>query len=423
MPHSRRRFLGAAAAASGAALVGYAPSPSAPTSDPELDAILAAAAEPVLRRDLLPAEPLIIERVELLRNGRQYMVRVRAEGGAEGLAVVHGGVLEEAYPIFLKRVAPVALGKDARAWEETLEDIYLGRGGFGSSYKWQGLPFWVSVASLEMAVLDLLGQAAERNVTDLLWGGRLRDEVAVYRASSHRGNAPEEEVEWFREQVEEIGAEAIKFRLGARMHYTDASTRRDRALIPLMREAFPDLTLYADANGSYDVEVGVEVGELMQRYDYGFYEEPVPFDHYAETKAVADAVEVPVAGGEQESSLRQFLGMVHLRTVDVVQPDLFYFGGLVRSIRVGRAAEAVGMTCTPHISGYGLGFLYAAVFAAVAPNAGPYHEYKGFDEDLPATAEGGRIEAKNGVIRVPTGAGLGVEIDPAFVAAADVVQA
>ena len=351
------------------------------------------------------------------------MVRVRAEGGAEGLAVVHGGVLEEAYPIFLKRVAPVAVGKDARAWEATLEDVYLGRGGFGSSYKWQGLPFWVSVASLEMAVLDLLGQAAGRNVTEILWGGRLRDEVAVYRASSHRGNAPEEEVEWFREQVEAIGAEAIKFRLGARMHYTDASTQRDLALIPLMREAFPDLTLYADANGSFDVEKGVEIGELMGEHDYGFYEEPVPFDYYAETKAVADAVEVPVAGGEQESSLRQFLEMVHLRTVDVVQPDLFYFGGLVRSIRVGRAAEVAGMTCTPHISGYGLGFLYAAVFAAVAPNAGPYHEYKGFDEDLPATAEGGRIEAQNGVIRVPTGPGLGAEIDAAFVKAAETVQA
>ena len=423
MLHSRRRFLGTAVAASGSLLAGYPPTRSAPRLGADLDALMAASAKPVLRQDLLPAEPLVIEQVDLLRNGRQYVVRVRAEGGAEGLAVVHGGVLAEAYPIFLNRVAPVAVGKDARAWETTLEDIYLGRGGFGSSYKWQGLPFWVSVASLEMAVLDLLGRAAEKNVTDLLWGGRLRDEVAVYLASSHRGNAPEEEVEWFREQVEEIGAQAIKFRLGARMHYTEDSTARDQALIPLMREAFPDLTLYADANGSYDVEMGVRIGRMMEAYDYGFFEEPAPFDYYAETRAVTEAVEVPVAGGEQESSLRQFIAMIDGQTVDIVQPDLFYFGGLVRSIRVGRAAEAAGMACTPHISGYGLGFLYAAIFAAVAPNAGAYHEYKGIDEDLPATAEGGRLEAKNGVIRVPTGPGLGAEIDPAFVAAADVIQA
>ena len=419
MLHSRRHFLGTAVAASGALLAGYTPTRSAPRFAADLDALMAAAAKPVLRQDLLPAEPLTIEQVDLLRNGRQYLVRVRAEGGAEGLAVVHGGVLPETAPIFLGRVAPVALGKDARDWETTLEDIYLA----GSSYKWQGLPFWVSVASLEMAVLDLLGRAANRNVTDLLWGGRLRDEVAVYRASSNRGNVPEEEVEWFQEQVEEIGAQAIKFRLGARMHYTEASTARDEALIPMMREAFPDLTLYADANGSYDVEMGVRVGEWMGEYDYGFFEEPVPFDYYAETRAVTEAVQVPVAGGEQESSLRQFIAMIDQRTVDIVQPDLFYFGGLVRSIRVGRAAEAAGMACTPHISGYGLGFLYAAIFAAVAPNAGPYHEYKGIDEDLPATAEGGRLEAKGGVIRVPTGPGLGAEIDPAFVAAADVIQA
>ena len=420
MPYSRRRFLGTAAASS-ALLAGYTPFTALPAAD--LGAIMAAAAQPVLRQDLLPSAPVVIEQVDLLRNGRQYMVRVRAEGGAEGLAVVHGGVLEQAYPIFLGRVAPVAVGKDARAWEETLDDIYLGRGGFGSSYKWQGLPFWVSVASLEMAVLDLLGRAAGRNVTDLLWGGRLRDEVAVYRASSNRGNAPEEEVEWFQKQVEEIGAEAIKFRLGARMHYTDASTARDEALIPLMREAFPDLTLYADANGSFDVEMGVRIGRMMEAYDYGFFEEPAPFDYYAETRAVTEQLQMPVAGGEQESSLRQFLAMIDEKTVDIVQPDLFYFGGLVRSIRVGRAAEAAGLECTPHISGYGLGFLYAAIFAAVAPNAGAYHEYKGIDEDLPATAEGGRLEARNGVIRVPTGPGLGAEIDPAFVAAADVIGA
>ena len=155
---------------------------------------------------------------------------------------------------------------------------------------------------------------------------------------------------------------------------------------------------------------------------YGFFEEPVPFDYYDETRAVTKQLDIPVAGGEQESSLRHFLWMIEHGVLDIVQPDIFYFGGLTRSIRVARAARSAGLDCTPHISGYGLGFLYAAIFAACAENAGPYHEYKGFANDLPAEAIGGHLEPRNGLIEVPTGPGLGVAIDPAWVASAERVK-
>ena len=428
---TRRRFLSAAALAAPAVctpLAGCAPgtltTPPRPRAEggagrPSADALRAAAEAPVIRRDRLPAEPVTIESVDLLRNGENWTVRVRAAGGAEGVAVGNGHVLREAYPILLGRVAPVAVGTDARDWEATLREIYTTR----SSYKWQGLPFWVSVASVEMAVLDLLGHAAGRPLPDLLWDGQVRDSVAVYQASSNRWNAPEEEVEWFRERVEALGAEAIKFRLGGRMMFNAESQARDRALVPLMRLAFPDLTLYADANGSFDVPTATAVGREMEALGYAFFEEPVPFDHYAETRAVADALGLRIAGGEQESSARQFLQMVEDGTLDVVQPDLLYYGGLVRSIRVARAARAAGLDCTPHISGYGTGFLYAVHFAAVVPNAGPYQEYKGFDEGVPVEGVGSTLVPEGGAIAVPTGAGLGVEVDPAWLAASEVVEA
>jgi L-alanine-DL-glutamate epimerase-like enolase superfamily enzyme len=52
------------------------------------------------------------------------------------------------------------------------------------------------------------------------------------------------------------------------------------------------------------------MGKLMEDYDYGYFEEPVPFDWYEETKQVADALDIPVAGGEQEPSMHNFRWLI-----------------------------------------------------------------------------------------------------------------
>jgi L-alanine-DL-glutamate epimerase-like enolase superfamily enzyme len=160
----------------------------------------------------------------------------------------------------------------------------------------------------------------------------------------------------------------------------------------------------------------------MQDHGFRFYEEPVPFDHYEETRQVAEALAIPIAGGEEEPSLRQFRWMIGNGVLQVVQPDLFYFGGMIRSLRVARMAEAAGLECTPHMSGGGLGFLYAAHFASFAPAHGPHQEYKGTDE-LPVSSPTSPLRAEKGVVRVPSGPGLGVVFDPAFVRAARPVEA
>jgi L-alanine-DL-glutamate epimerase-like enolase superfamily enzyme len=240
--------------------------------------------------------------------------------------------------------------------------------------------------------------------------------VAVYRASGNRGNSPQEEIAYLQQLVDETGAKAIKFRLGARMRFDEASMRRDLALLELTRKTFGDgMTIYADANGSYDVPTAVRIGQIMHERRLAFLEEPVPFDFYDETKEIADALQIPVAGGEQESSLRRFRWMIEHRGVDVVQPDLLYFGGFTRSIRVARMAEAAGIPCTPHMSGGGLGYLYVAQFASCVPNAGPYQEFKGTDESLPVSSDTSPLKSIGGQLKVPTGPGLGVTVDPSYV--------
>ena len=80
---------------------------------------------------------------------------------------------------------------------------------------------------------------------------------------------------------------------------------RSEKLIPLVRKTFgDDMTIYADSNGSYTADEAIRIGRIMEEFKYDFYEEPVPFDWYEETRDVANALSIPIAGGEQEPSLR-----------------------------------------------------------------------------------------------------------------------
>jgi L-alanine-DL-glutamate epimerase-like enolase superfamily enzyme len=372
---------------------------------------------PVLRTDLL-REPLKIERIELLRAGRNYIVRVRA-GGLEGFADAHREVMSAAYPILIRKVAPNFAGKDARNLESVFHEAYLA----SSNYKWQGLPFWVSMAVVEIAILDLLGKASGKPLGEL-FGKVQRKKIPVYRASSHRGNAPEAELAYLQKTVAETGATAIKYRLGARMRFDDASTKRDLALIPLLRKSFgPKMAIYADANGSYDVPMSIRIGRLMEEQKFGFFEEPVPFDYYDETKQIADALTIPIAIGEEEMSMRGFRRIIETGTAQVIQPDLLYSGGLMRAVKVARMANAAGLPCTPHMSGGGLGFLYVAHFASCVDDPGAHQEYKGEDNNLPVSSSTSSLKSEQGMLTVPSGPGLGVTIDPDLLKNASVVSA
>ncbi|MFO0907410.1 MAG: mandelate racemase/muconate lactonizing enzyme family protein [Isosphaeraceae bacterium] len=416
MPTSRRTVLRAAIGSAICSLPARAV-----TSDgtgPTIERLRAIAEAPVLRLDGLN-QPIRIASVELPRNRQEFLVRVRSRDGAEGIAAANSMHLVHTYPIFLNRVAPFFIGKDARTLEPMLWELYR----HNDNYKYQGLALWVCVAAIEFAMLDLMGKVAGKFVGELL-GGVRQPEVAVYRASGTRGNRPEEEVDDLRRIVEESGARALKFRLGGRMSKNaDSLPGRTERLIPLVREAFgPQMTLYADANSSYDAREAIRIGRVMEAHDYAFYEEPCRFDHLTETKAVADALRIPVAGGEQEFSEEGFLWMIANRGVDIVQPDLHYHGGFIRSMRVARMAHEAGMLCTPHMSGSGLGYLDAAIFAACIPNPVPFTEYKG-SAAIPVSSPTSSLRVEAGKVRIPTGPGFGISIDPSYLREATPVRA
>jgi L-alanine-DL-glutamate epimerase-like enolase superfamily enzyme len=382
----------------------------------KLDAILA---QPVFRRELFK-EPVIVESVELLRYKKSWLCRVRSKDGHEGISVSNAQQMETFYPVFTQRFAPFFIGKDARNLEADLLESTV----HDSNYKAQSLAIWVPLATYEFAVLDMFGKMANLPLGLLISDRIYNKNIHVYQANSERDNSAEEVIEHLKRDVEISHAKAIKFKLGGRMTHTEYPPGRSEKLIPLVRKTFgDDMVISADANGSYDVKEALKIGKLMQEYKYAFFEEPVPFDWYEETRQVAEGLEIPIAGGEQEPSLHNFRWLIANGGLSITQQDMFYFGGMVRCIKVARMGNAFGKQCIPHISSTGLGYLYMMHFVSAIPNSGPYHEFKEFNSDLPYKCETSTLRSDpNGVLQIPSGPGLGIEIDPGYVAKHQVVK-
>ncbi len=403
----RREFVaGALGAAIRPALAARSSYAVKPRKGPSMDDLARVAALPVLKRDGLDT-PVVIQSLELLRMDREYFVRVRSTSGAEGVSVCNPPRADYLGRIFQDLVAPVFVKKDARDLENLLWDAYR----HGDNYKLYGIALWSPLAWTEMAILDMLGRINGRSIGQLL-GDVRRKEIAVYVASGRRDTTPSEEIEYLKTLVEKSRAKALKFRLGGRMNRNaDAMPGRTETLIPLVRKVFgDDFALHGDSNSSYDPAHAIPVGRMLEEYNYVYYEEPCEFDALEDNRKVRDALAIPIALGEQEYSEWRFRWSIANRVCDIVQPDLYYYGGLIRSLRVARMAELAKMPTTVHISG-GFGFVYMLHFASVAADIGKYQEYKLGMEKYGAWFDP-PIAVNNGMMNVPTGPGAGLK-DPA----------
>ncbi len=396
MPVDRRRFL------AGALTAGAADDPKRPAG-PSVRDLDRAAAAAVLKLDALKS-PIIIDSLRLLKKDRDFLVHVRSRDGAEGVSLTNPPRAEYLDRILKQLVFPFFVGKDVRQLETLLWELYR----FQDNYKLQGLALWSPQAWVEFAILDMLGRIAGKPIGALL-GDIVRRDVAIYVASGRRDTTPEQEIEHLRKLVEQSGARALKFRVGGRMsRNADAMPGRTDRLIPLVRKSFGDaIDIHADSNSSYDPPLAIKVGRMLEEIKAVYFEEPCEYDQLDETKVVADSLTIPVAGGEQESSHWRFRWMIANRGVDIVQPDLHYYGGLIRSVRVARMAALAKMPTTVHISG-GFGFVYMLHFASAVPDPGRYQEYKLGTErygnwfDPP-------IQVNLGKMTVPTGPGVGIK--------------
>ena len=411
MQPNRRTFISTAVAGN---LAGAPTRPSSETPKGRYDRLGEILKQPVLKKQLFN-HPVIIDTLELLRLNNSFLCRVRSRDGAEGISVAHSG-MSTLYPIFLRNLQPFFPGKDARELDLILEKVYI----YGFNFRYNGITLGLPLATIEFAILDMLGRIAGKPVGQLI-GEIHNPSVAVYVATEWREKPVEESIELIKKAVAEYDARALKIKVGGLMFmttdmYAAGPPGRTEKMIPLVRKTFgDDMALYADSNSFYSVPEAIRVGRLLEEHKYRYFEEPVMFDHLEEIKQVADALTIPVANGEQDNSFYGFRWLLANNGLDIVQPDNYYFGGLIRSMKVARMAAACGKTIVPHMSGGGLGYLYNIHFVSAAPNAGEHHEFKSLRTNVRFECKTSPLKVVDGQIKVPTGPGFGVEFDSDWV--------
>lgn len=354
-------------------------------------------------------EAMKITSIETFLADQIAVVRVRTDDGAEGIGQTSPFQPGLTVRVLHEMVAPCFLGRDPWDLEVLVERCIRTHYKFPSSFLLRAL------CGVDTALWDLLGKVTGQPVVKLL-GGKERDVVPMYASSMSRSISPEAEAERLQKLRQEQGFRCAKIRIGEVMgRDVDASPGRTERIIPYIREAMgDDFDIHADANGGFSVSRAIRVGRMLEDYRYFHFEEPCPYQEIEKTAQVTAALDIAVAGGEQDNSLTHFRRMIAMRAVDIVQPDIGYIGGVARARRVAWMAEDAGIPCTPHCSNRSLLQVFTLHLAAAMPACSQYHEWG--IEGTPWT-EGiyePQLEVVDGVVAVPSTPGWGVEILPEF---------
>lgn len=357
-----------------------------------------------------------ITRIETIGNEFVALVRVGTDEGAEGWGQVAPYNADITALVLHRQVAPHALGEDALDTERLATRVLDGEHKFPGSYVCRAL------AGLDTALWDLRGKLEGKSVCELL-GGRPRP-FPAYASSMRRDIAPGDEAERFVRLRDSHGFTAFKFRVGKECgHDEDEWPGRTEAIVPAVRKALgDDVALLVDANSCYTPKRAIEVGGLLEHHGVGHFEEPCPYWELEWTAEVAAALDLDVAGGEQDCLLPQWRRMIELHAVDVVQPDVCYVGGVTRALEVARMAAAAGLACTPHSANLSLVTVFALHLLGAVENAGPYVELSiepaadyPWQEGLFSPA----LEVHDGRVAIPDAPGWGVEVAPDSLARAE----
>ena len=356
-------------------------------------------------RRFLP-DPVILRSAEILVvDGKHQFVRAVADDGTDGVVKANSR-MEEVTSLFHMLAKPAFVGKDVRDLQSHLATLYR------REYKFAGLAFWTAVGHLELAIWDLLGKRAKRRCVDFM-GPVIRDRIPIYVSSLDRNTSPEQEVDNLQAAMARTGARAVKLKVGGRMSRNqDAAPGRSEAVVALARKRLGDeVTIYADANGSYDAPRGIEVARMLEAHGVAGFEEPCPHEDPEMQKQVADRVRIPILGGEQDGRMEQWRWYIENRGLDVLQPDFMYNGGMLRTLAVQRMASAANVGIAPHYPRNGAETVELIHFAAQASNLWGYQEYRAKPRVLDF-AHDPVIDPVDGELHLPPGCGFGIRYDP-----------
>tara|TARA_R110002094_G_scaffold116896_1_gene112763 strand:- start:546 stop:1655 length:1110 start_codon:yes stop_codon:yes gene_type:complete len=359
-----------------------------------------------------------LARIETFATEFVGFVRVTDETGAQGWGQVSTYHSDITAQVLHRQVAPHVLGRSFGDVDDLFDTVLEREHKFPGSYMCR------AIGGVDTALWDLKAKAAGVPVTALIGGAP--GPVRVYASSMKRDITPEAEAERFCRLHGEKGFDAFKFRIGAEVgRGRDEWEGRTEAIIPAVSRAFDgeDVALLTDANSCYAPEQAIHYGRMLQDHGISHYEEPCPYWELEQTAEVAAALDIDVTGGEQDCWLPTWRRMFELRAVDVAQPDILYAGGIGRTLRIARMAEAAGLPVTPHCANLSMVTLFTMHLLRAIPNAGKYLEFSIEEADYypwqyglfttdPYVIDGGQAH----VTDTP---GWGVEIAPDWLERAD----
>lgn len=348
-----------------------------------------------------------LSRIETFTTQDVCLVRVRTRDGFEGWGQVAPYNADISARVLHRQVAPHSLNAPTGdlAW---LEDLVVER-----EHKFPGSYISRALSGLDTALWDLRGKRLGLSVSELL-GGERRPQP-VYGSSMRRDITPEEESARLAKLQDRFGYQAFKVRVGRECgRDQDEWPGRTEKLIPAVRQALAhDTALLVDANSGYTVSRAIEVGRLLEDHGVCHFEEPCPYWRPEWTAEVASALDLAVAGGEQDCQFRMWREILDLGAVDIVQPDILYTGGMSRAIRVAQMAHEHGLTVVPHSANLTLVTVFSLHFMAGIKNAGPYVEFS-IEPDSYYPWQRGIFEpeltVRDGMVTTPEGPGWGVDI-------------
>jgi len=355
---------------------------------------------------------LKIQSVETFTQGNASMVCVRTDSGAEGYGQISTYDADISAMIMHRKIARHALGRDPADIDAIVDQC------IEANYKYPWSFVCRALAGLDTAIWDLLAKREDKSVCEFL-GGKCRPVVA-YGSSMRRDIKPADEADRLVHLRDEKGFRAFKIRVGKVCgHDQDQWPGRTESLIPTVRKAVgDDVSLLVDGNSCYTPPKAIEVGRILEEYNYCHFEEPCPYWELEWTAQVTAAISVPVAGGEQDNDLAQWRRMIGMRAVNIVQPDICYVGGLTRALRVAAMAAKANMPCVPHSANLAMVTVFTLHMLGAVPNAGPHIEFSIEPTDWTKDLYEPPLEVRDGLVAIPDGPGWGVTIDPKWLAKA-----
>jgi L-alanine-DL-glutamate epimerase-like enolase superfamily enzyme len=322
---------------------------------------------------------------------KQIFVRVHTDEGVSGVgeAFAYGAPLA-VVSVIEESLAPLVVGQDPLRIEAVVDLMHRGTMIYGR----RGLGMFAT-SGIEIALWDLLGKVRGAPVYELL-GGAQRTRLPAY-ASLLRYESPEAVAAACRHYV------AQGFRM-LKLHQIDVASVR------AAREAVgPDVELMLDTNCPWTPFEAIAMARALAPYRLFWLEEPVwPPEDYAGLARVAAATDTPVALGENESTLYGFHEIVRQHAGDILQPSITKVGGIGEFKKIAALAQAANLPIAPHSFYFGPGL------------AATLHVAASFGSPLPVEFPTGELEtpfltrpiqARGGWLELPTGPGLGVEIN------------